>query len=478
MYNFKKAIGSAASALVIAIGITGVQTTAHAQDGKIGGFDIPGSITSKTRPNTERRKTFKKRSEVVVSQSSGSKVRTIQQAMRVVQPGGTIIVRGGVYTENVDVTKPVAIIGAVGDYGREPIIRPVSSAPCLSIAPGTPVARVSVEKMLFEFDHERASGPCIDVQGGSVALRDSAILPIDADIPIRAAYGQLRSDQYRREQIARPPRDKSDEALRLSRLESYISRHARPVGADNKNWDFITGGSDLVGYSHVAKNAMARSFSGPVAGVRVSAGEVELNNNTIIGTQTAVEFESLNRALVNGSLSNNIIVGNGDGISAGGRLDDLLVTRNTIKFNNGAGIAVDARDGYGEVKILANLIMGNEMGVYLSEKVRAATVNSNLIAQNIGDAMQMSSGFFGAIAGNTFADNDGCTVQFFSAEQKELNDAYIKVIAGEDFDPRFNYDETNYAIDNIGDAGKKRKKRRRKKRDYGMVTLPECAATL
>ena len=155
-----------------------------------------------------------------------------------------------------------------------------------------------------------------------------------------------------------------------------------------------------------------------------------------------------------------------------------MLTRNTIKFNSGRGVNVDARDGYGGVQIISNLIMGNDTGIYLSEKVRSATVNSNLIAQNEGDAVQMSSGFFGAVAGNTFADNIGCTVEFFSAEQKQLNNAHIEVVAGRDFDPRFSYGDTNYSVDNYGDVGgKKRKKRRKKKRNVGTTELPACGTS-
>ncbi|MEO0397897.1 MAG: right-handed parallel beta-helix repeat-containing protein [Pseudomonadota bacterium] len=470
MARLKTSFAAAASVLALS-GFSG----ALAQDGKIGGFDIPSAVTSKPSKSSSGGSKANTVAQVVVSKSPGSKVTTISQAMRLVQPGGTIIVRGGVYDENVDVTKPVAIIGAVGDYGREPILRPASSAPCLSIAPGSPVARVSVEKMVFEFDHRRASAPCVDVAGGSVALRDSAILPIDADIPVRAAYGQLRPDMM--EQIARPARDRGPEADKRARLEGFVSRHARPVGADNPGWDYLTGGANMQRFAHTSASGVGAGLNGPAAGVRVLAGDVTLDNNTIIGTQTAVEFVSLDRALVQGAITNNVILGNGDGIAASGRLADLLLTRNTIKFNSGAGVNVDARDGYGEVKILANLIMGNETGIFLSEKVRSATVNSNLIAQNEGDAVQMSSGFFGAVAGNTFADNNGCTVQFFSAEQKELNDAYIQVMAGRDFDPRFNYDDTNLAIANYGDMTGKKRKKRRKKRDEGTDELPACGLT-
>ncbi len=469
MVSMNKIVGALATASCLALA-----SSAFAGQGTIGGFDIPGSATpSKGSPTAAKPK--EKLAQVVVSQSAGSKVTTIAQAMNLVAPGGTILVRGGVYNENVNVTKPVAIIGALGDYGREPIIRASASAPCMSIAPASPVARVTIEKMIFEFDHTRAGAPCIDVAGGSVAVSDSAIIPRNADIPIQAAYGPLRPDMM--QHIARPPRDDTPEARRRQKLEKYVSRHAKPVGAQNMGWDYVVGGTNLQYAAHTKTGATGGILSGPAAGVRVLAGEINLNNNTIIGARTAVQFVSQDRALVQGSLTNNVILGNGAGIVATGRLADLLLTRNTIKFNSGPGVDVDARDGFGEVKILANLIMGNETGIFLSEKVRAATVNSNLVAQNTGDAIQMSSGFFGAVAGNTFADNEGCTVQFFSAEQREFNRTFIKVVAGQDFEPGFNYAETNYALDNYEDAPITKKQRRKAKVDLA-TQLPACHGAL
>lgn len=466
------------TALALSVAAPLALSGASAEPGKIGGFDIPtgprqGAASSEAaaKPN--------QLAQVVVSQSPGSKVTTITQAMNLVQPGGTILVRGGVYEENITVTKPVAIVGALGDYGREPIIRASASEPCISIAPPSPVARVSIEKLIFEFDHNRSAAPCVNVAGGSVAVRDSAIIPVNADIPIRAAYGQLGRvrpdlDQH----IARPPRDETLENAASRRLEEYITRHARPVGAENRGWDFLTGGTSIGQYAHANAPTGGRRMTGPTAGVRVLAGDLTMDNNTIIGAQKAVEFVSYNRALVQGSLTNNVILGNGAGIAAHGRVADLLLTRNTIKNNNGPGIEVDARDAYGEVKILANLIVGNDTGIFLSEKVRSAVVNSNFVAQNFGDAIRLSSGFFGAISGNTLAANDGCAIDFFSAEQRQINNAFIQVVAGRDFFPGVQYDATNEALDNLGDREltKRERRRLRKRKIDPEMMIPMCGA--
>ncbi|MBI1391459.1 MAG: hypothetical protein GC152_01840 [Alphaproteobacteria bacterium] len=438
-------------------------TAAAAGPGKIGGFDIPGGITTKPATDPAKPAENQLQPQVIVSQTPGSQVTTISQAMGLVAPGGTILVRGGIYNENINVTKPVAIVGALGDYGREPIIRSNAAAPCLTIAPPSSVARVSIERMIFEFDHTRSSEPCIKVAGGSVAMRDSAIIPVNSDIQVRAAYGQLRPDMM--EHIARPPRDETPENSEARRLEGYITRHARPVGAENRGWDFMSGGTGVERYSHARATAGGGLLNGPAAGVRVLAGDVSLDNNTIIGTRKAVEFLSYDRALIQGSMTNNVLIGNGAGIAATGRVADLQLTRNTIKYNSGPGIEVDARDAYGEVKILANLIVGNDTGIFLSEKVRSAIVNSNFIAQNFGDAIQMSTGFFGAVAGNTLAANTGCAVEFFSAEQREINRTFIKVIAGENFTPGLQYDATNAALDNGEDAEISRRARKKLRRD-------------
>ncbi|MEM9898043.1 MAG: right-handed parallel beta-helix repeat-containing protein [Pseudomonadota bacterium] len=455
-------------------------SNAFAQDGKIGGFDIPGQISgakSKSGGKSSAKKS-KLQPQIVVSQSAGSDVRTIQDAMAKVAPGGTILVRGGIYEGDIVVTKPVAIVGALGDYGREPIIRTSASTSCMTIAPDTPVARVSVERIVFEFDNSRSAEPCVKVAGGSVVLRDSAIIPVDSDIPIRASYGQLRPDLN--ERIARPPRDQRADNAGSRQLESYVARHATPVGAENRGWDYLTGGTGIESYAHARAIESGRMLNGPIAGVRVLAGDVKLDNNTIIGARKAVEFVSYNRAVVQGSLTNNVLLGNGAGITAHGRVADLQMTRNTIKFNSGPGIEIDARDAYGEVKILANMIVGNDTGIFLSEKVRTAIVNSNFVAQNYGDAIQLSTGFSGAIAGNTLAANSGCAVDFFSAEQREINRTFIKVVAGENFIPRMQYDQTNEALDNFDDKVlSKRERKRLKKRNIDPATMmPSCGGEL
>ncbi|MFN0023906.1 MAG: right-handed parallel beta-helix repeat-containing protein [Parvularculaceae bacterium] len=459
----------------------GVANTASAQS--LGGFPIrePGA----SRPVGEGPSTgspgASNRNEVVVSQDAGSRVTTIAQAMRLVRPGGTILVKGGVYNENIVVTKPVEIRGVVGDYGRNAVIRPASNAPCVSIAPDSALASVSLSQLIFEFDDRIASGTCVDIQGGTVSVSDSFIIPVNSDIPLRAAYGPL-GGALRPEltdHLARPPRDRND---RLSddaaRLEGYVRRHAQPVGAENKGWTLASGSGGIDQFVHSRGARGVGLLTGPASGIRVTAGDVRLDGNVIIGTRTAVNFASGNNAIIKGSLTNNVVIGNGTGIAATGIAADLLLTRNTIRYNAGPGVTADVYDG---VKIIANEITGNETGIYLSERVRSASVNSNLVAQNFVDAMRVSSGFFGAVGGNTFAENGGCTIQFFSAEQKIINNADIKVTAFRDFDPVVAYENTNYAVGNSGDAKMKKRKKSRRDSDANReasVQLASCNAPL
>ncbi len=415
------------------------------------------------------------RNEVVVSQDAGSRVTTVAQAMRLVRPGGVILVKGGVYNENIVVTKPVEIRGVPGDYGRNAVFRPSPAASCVSVAPDSALATVNISQLIFEFDDRSPSGACIDIQGGTVSVSDSFVIPANSDIPLRAAYGPLggtaRPDLL--DHLARPPRDRND---RLSddaaRLEGYIRRHAQPVGAENRDWSLASGAGSVEQYAHVRGAKGVGLLTGPASGIRVAAGDVRLNGNVIVGARTAVNFVSERNAIIKGSISNNVVIGNGAGIAASGIAADLILTRNTIRYNAGPGVSADVYDG---VKIIGNQITGNETGIYLSEKVRSASVNSNLVAQNFVDAMRVSSGFFGAVGGNTFAENGGCTIQFFSAEQKIINNADIKVTAFKDFTPVVAYEGNNYAVGNAGDAKKKKNK---KKGDQGTIELASCNAPL
>lgn len=528
---------TAASAATIAL-----SDIASAQS--LGGFPIREPGASGPSSGSSNAGSAAPRNEVVVSKDAGSKVTTIAQAMKIVRPGGTILVKGGVYNENIVVTKPVEIRGVSGDYGRNAIIRPASTSPCVSIAPDSALASVSLTSLIFEFDAGVPSGSCIDVKGGTVSVSDSFIVPSDSDIPLRAAYGPI-SGQMRPElldHLARPSRDpglyervedafgkckdakdgewcratsplsvsscsdaaggyltcQSSFAIRGSleckekgkdlwcragdivpagavneatRLEGYIARHAQPVGAENKTWQVATGGARIEEMLHARTARGAGLLSGPSSGIRVTAGDVRLDGNVIVGTRTAVSFGSDHNAFIKGALTNNVIIGNGVGIAAAGGAADLLLTRNTIRYNAGDGVNADVYDG---VKIIANEITGNQNGIFLSEKVRMATVSSNLVARNFSDAMRVSSGFFGAVGGNTFAENGGCTIQFFSAEQKILNNADIKVTAFRDFTPQVVYESSNYAVGNSGDS--KISKRKTSRREEPRAPTPQLAS--
>ncbi|MEX0644856.1 MAG: right-handed parallel beta-helix repeat-containing protein, partial [Parvularculaceae bacterium] len=386
---------------------------------------------------------------------------------------GTILVQGGDYRENLVLKKSVSIRGVSDAYDRPVRIFPSADAPCVEVDPGSAAAAVTLSKLVFKFDNVRYGSACVEVQSGSFAMRDSFVIPADADIPLRAAYGKLMPELY--DHIAGPSRDNPNTPTFLSKLERYAARHNQPVGADNPAWRDISGGTNVETLVHLKGN-QGGPLDGPIAGIHVAAGDVRLEGNVIIGTQVGVEFASADAAMVRGSLTNNVILGNGVGIGISGVAADLLVTRNTVRFNQGPGLSADVFDG---VKLIANEFSGNGRGVELSEKVRMATITSNLIVGNDFDAMKVSSGFYGSVASNTIMDNGGCTIQFFSAEQKILNKVERKVTLGKDFQAQLAYEPTNYAENNRGDDGRSNRKSSRKKNKVnGTSGLAPCGASL
>ena len=451
--------------IAVAAGI-GVLSAAAGQGG-IGGFptDEPGqNLKDGYSPSGTM-------SEVTVSQAPGSKVKTISQAVNLVRPGGTILVQGGDYRENLVLKKAVSIRGVADAYDRPVRVYPSADAPCVEVDPGSAAAAVTLSKIVFKFDNVRYGAACVDVQSGSFAMRDSFVIPADSEIPVRAAYGKLMPEVY--DHIASPPRDDEQSPTFLSRLERYAARHREPVGAENPAWDGISGGTNVANVLHLRTN-QGGPLDGPVAGIHVSAGDVRLEGNVIIGTQVGVEFASADAAMVRGSVTNNVILGNGVGVGISGIAADVLLTRNTIRFNQGPGISADVFDG---VKLIANEFSGNGRGVELSEKVRMATITSNLIVGNEFDAMKISSGFYGSVAANTIMDNGGCTIQFYSAEQKILNKIERKVTLGKDFRMQLAYEPTNYAENNRGDQGRSKRKSKKNK-NAAMTTLAPCGASL
>ncbi len=454
--------GVAAMAFALTVSVAG---PVSAQDG-IGGFEVYKQTDRySSGQGTKRRK--ERPDEVIVSQRSGAKVRTIAQAMALVKPNGRILIEGGPspYFENIDVTKSVEIRGIQDAYGREAVIRPASSAPCVSIAPDTPLAAVTVTHLEFEVDSAVLGEPCIDVRGGTVKIVENLISPVDANISRRAAFRApgTTPQAYYWQLLGAPPRDRGQDESRYGEIEDLYTRHGVQVGAGVVGDTAYSGPVAAERVIHASDNSVGGNrLRGPSAGIRVTAGNASVHQNIIIGARKGIEFASINGADISGDVTMNHLAANGEGIVASGDHDvdtNLVLSRNTLKFNTGAAVKIDVTDG---VQVLANEIIGNASGILLSENVFRGTVNSNMVYSNRGHAMLVSSNFSGVVSGNTFAENTGCTVQFFSAEQR-FYDRDVKLIAGEDFEPRFLYAATNNAVENEEDQGARKKKRRRRK---------------
>ena len=97
-----------------------------------------------------------------------------------------------------------------------------------------------------------------------------------------------------------------------------MSRHAQPVGADHREWSYISGGTSVEKFLHTRAARGVGLVTGPSAGIRVAAGDVRLDGNVIVGTRTAVNFASERNAFIKGSTTNNVIIGNGVGIGTAG----------------------------------------------------------------------------------------------------------------------------------------------------------------
>ena len=463
-----------------------IAAPAAGQSGKIGGFDLYGP--NAYNPDKPKKKKKELANEVIVSQSADSKVRTVAEAMKLVKPNGRILVEGGPqpYAENIQVLKSVEIRGIEDAYGREAVFRPSPSAPCVSIAPDTPLSAVTIKHLEFEINTSVNGQPCIDISGGTVKVVENLISPIDVNITRRSAFrvdGGPRPLAHWRRLHRNPPRDPGLDDAVYGDIENLYVRHGVPVGAG------VLGDSSRAGpvaadrAVHAQQNEVgAGRLNGPAAGVRVTAGNATIHQNVIIGAQQGVAFVSTNGADISGDVTMNHIAGNSEGIVAVGAHDvaaNLVLSRNTMKFNREQAIRIDVTDG---IQVLANEIIGNEHGILLSENVLSGTINSNMVYSNRGDAMRISSNFTGVVSGNTFAYNDGCTVQFFSAEQRWYN-RDVKLMVGEDFTPGLLYATTNGELDNfedlVGKKAKKKKRGRRSKRDERLPHMPPaCGAPL
>ncbi|MGF1544308.1 MAG: right-handed parallel beta-helix repeat-containing protein [Parvularculaceae bacterium] len=462
----------------VAMGALAAAIGASAAAQTIGGFPVSRDTQRTTAPRAVDDYTRNSRNEVTVSQSPLSKYNSIEQAMSVVRPGGTIYVRGGERPYgSFNVYKPVSIVGVEGDYGRPPIVAAPAGAPCATIYPEGATAAVRIEKISFQFDigqrgSRGARNACVDISGGSVEIVDTYIGPTNTDLPLNASFGVQSRGYPDLDRYARPARDPSPHAQLYKRIEQYFAQHTQPVGARSQRFDVAKSGASLPTYLR-ADAGHARSVNAlypdqevwaahPTAGVRISAGSLNLKDNIITGAETAVMFESANLARVNGDVSNNFLLGNRDGVVAvGGNGDDnLLIEGNTIQHNTANAIYVDMPTG---VDIVTNLIVGNKEAIEFSPKVRRGSINANFIAGNVGTAIKAYTGFAGAVTGNTIAENGECTMMFLSEQAEVINNAKVILPAFRAFNPTVTFERSNVIANNGLDA---KRPRRAKKRRY------------
>ncbi len=180
--------------------LTGQTLTSQAMAQSVDGFSTwspgdarTGDVQAKPTPRSRwqrdgrRRKKARRHSTIVdktVKIARDGVYRTIRDAIDHTRPGGTVLVRPGVYPESIELTWPVVLRGDVraGHTGskRPPesemvVMRPPAGKPCFVIDVKSNTDVVDIRDFWFAQEAGKVNTACIIHQEGRLILADSII---------------------------------------------------------------------------------------------------------------------------------------------------------------------------------------------------------------------------------------------------------------------------------------------------------------
>lgn len=286
----------------------------------------------------------------------------LKRLLEEAQAGGTVTIPKGRYTSPVEVTKAVTLRG---ETAEECIIEVTADRPAILINAGGE-GDVTLENVTIRWqlatDQRIEQAAVVWVKGTNAVIRNCRFEPLgDGKRSPMAVYIE-------------GPSKSTVEKCRFNGFD-YVVSYGQ--GAEGVVQDCVIadcGHQGIINYDGSTLTVQRNVITGSkYHAIRCSGGVLRVRDNILFGNANRAIY--LGNRTGQGAISNNVIVGNGTGISAFGRAN-YVITNNVIMGNEYAGI--DMRDSC-RLSISKNILAKNPRGVALHKE---GTENFNVLGRN------------------------------------------------------------------------------------------------
>ncbi len=287
----------------------------------------------------------------------------LKQLLADARPGSVVVVPAGRYTTPVEITKPVTLRG---ESAQECIVEVTADQPALLVnAQGQ--GQVTIENLTVRWQltgKAKTDLPAaLLVKGSNALIRNCRFAPLgDFKRSPMAVY------------IDRPSKSTVDNC-RFSGSDYVVCYGQGTEGTVQDCLIADCGHQGVINYDGAILTVQRNIITGSkFHAVRCTGGVLTVKDNLLI--------KNVNRGIYlgnktgRGTITNNLIVGNGTGISGFGGAD-YTIANNVVMDNSFAGI--DMRDSC-RFSIRNNLLVKNQRGLALFKE---GTENTNVVAANL-----------------------------------------------------------------------------------------------
>jgi nitrous oxidase accessory protein NosD len=299
---------------------------------------------------------------LTTAEPSSSAADVLRHLMDEALPGATVVVPKGTYRIPIEITKAVVLRG---ESQEDSIIEVTADQPAILVK-NVGKGNVTIENLTIRWmlaTDARIERPvALLVKDTNALIRNCRFVPLgDSKRSPMAVYIDGRSKS-------------TVDNCRFNGFEYTICYGAGTEGVVQDCIITDSGHQGVINYDGATLTVQRCIITGSkFHAVRCTGGTLHVKDNLLI--KNANRGIYLGNKSGRGTIANNLILGNGTGISAFGRAD-YAVANNVIVSNDYAGI--DMRDSC-LLSIRNNVLARNQRGIMLHKE---GTENSNVIAKN------------------------------------------------------------------------------------------------
>jgi parallel beta-helix repeat protein len=297
---------------------------------------------------------------------SGAKDR-LQRIVDSTQPGGKVIIPNGVYTEPVTITKPLTL---KGESRNDCIFEVTANEPAI-LVDTKGKGKVTIDAVTVKWQlatSDRCEYPfAVAVKDSSVEIRNCCLKPLG---------------NFKRSPVAIYSRGFSELNVNTCRFEGFeytVCFGEGTKGSIRNSMVIDSGHQGISLYAGATVEIVGNVVTGSrYHAVRSTGGTLNMTDNLIMNNANRGVY--LGNKSASGTISNNVIIGNGTGIS-GFAQTNVKVENNVIADSSYAGIGL--RDSC-SLTIRDNIFQGNGRAWILFKETggNGNTVQKNTFWQN------------------------------------------------------------------------------------------------